>query len=133
MEIREIIVHCSATPEGREHDVEDITRWHKAKGWSDCGYHFIITLDGGIQKGRDIRIAGAHCKGRNQGSIGICYIGGMTEDMSEAKDTRTDCQKESINRLIDSLRLVYGQVPVYGHRDFSSKQCPSYDAHKEHN
>lgn len=75
--IDEIILHCSATPEGREHDVEDIRRWHvDGRGWSDVGYHYIILLDGTVQAGRPVNIQGAHCKGQNKTTVGICYIGG---------------------------------------------------------
>lgn len=74
--IKEIIVHCSATPEGKDFTVADIKRWHLARGFSDIGYHYVIYRDGSIHVGRSENISGAHCTGHNTISIGICYIGG---------------------------------------------------------
>ena len=71
--VKEIIIHCSATREGQQIPVDTIRDWHLAKGWNDIGYHFYIDLDGTINKGRDIDKIGAHCKGHNRNSIGICY------------------------------------------------------------
>jgi N-acetylmuramoyl-L-alanine amidase len=130
-EIKEIIVHCTATPEGRKVSVEEIDRWHKDRGWSGIGYHYCIQLDGKINKGRNIKIPGAHCRGRNKYSIGLTYVGGCDTDMN-AKDTRTDKQKESLKYLIGYLCASYPGAKVYGHRDFSSKACPSYDAKEEY-
>lgn len=87
--IREIIIHCSATPEGRNYTVEDIRRWHRQQGWSDIGYHYVIYRDGTIHEGRNVDIAGAHCVNHNAHSIGICYIGGCASNGKTPKDTRT--------------------------------------------
>ena len=96
-QITKIIVHCTATPEGREVDVDEIRRWHvDERGWSDVGYHFHIKLDGELQEARPIERTGAHCSGQNYCSIGISYAGGMTKDMKEPKDTRTQAQKERL-------------------------------------
>ena len=97
--INKIIIHCTATPEDREHDLADITRWHKARGFNTIGYHFLIHIDGTIERGRSIKKPGAHTSGQNQDSIGIAYVGGMTKDMSKAKDTRTTAQKDSLIKL----------------------------------
>lgn len=129
--LNKVIIHCSYTPEGREHDVDDIRAWHKAQGWSDVGYHFIIKLDGTIEAGRPITKIGAHCKGYNQGSIGICYIGGMDKTDRSPKDTRTESQKESIVNLVNSLNTVFGELSVHGHNEFSSKACPCFDVKEE--
>ena len=94
--INKIIIHCTATPENRPHDVADITRWHLARGFNTIGYHYLIHIDGRIEKGRPIEKQGAHCSGQNRNSIGICYVGGMTKDMKKAKDTRTKEQKDSL-------------------------------------
>ena len=74
--ITEIIIHCSATTEGMDFTVEDIDRWHRQRGFSGVGYHFVIYLNGSIHAGRPKNKIGAHCKGHNTISIGICYIGG---------------------------------------------------------
>ena len=130
--INKIIVHCTATPECREIDITDVRRWHvEERGWSDVGYHFLVLLDGTIQEGRPLERSGAHTKGHNHDSIGIAYVGGMDADMKLAKDTRTEEQKESLVNLLCELKDTYGGE-IYGHRDFSSKECPSFDAKKEY-
>lgn len=86
--INEIIIHCSATKEALDFNVNDLRRWHKAQGWKDVGYHFVITLDGTIEQGRALEEIGSHTKGHNAHSIGICYIGGISKE-GKPKDTRT--------------------------------------------
>lgn len=130
--ITEIIVHCSATPEGKYFDASDIDKWHKQRGWSGIGYHFVVLLDGTIQYGRDLKEVGAHTLGKNKTSIGLTYIGGMDVDMKHAKDTRTDAQKESLILLLKTLKKLHPEAIIYGHRDFSSKACPSFDAKTEY-
>jgi len=130
--INKIIVHCTATPEGRDVSIDEVRRWHvKERGWRDVGYHFLIRLDGTIEEGRPIEMTGAHTKGHNWDSIGIAYAGGMSKDMTEPKDTRTDAQKSSFVDLLCQLHDCYGGT-VYGHRDFSEKACPSFDAKTEY-
>ena len=75
-----IIIHCSATPEGSNYTIDDIRKWHLQNGWEDIGYHFVIHLDGSIHPGRPINFKGAHTYGHNEGSIGICYVGGLEKD-----------------------------------------------------
>tara|TARA_R110000772_G_scaffold27891_2_gene70710 strand:+ start:6046 stop:6465 length:420 start_codon:yes stop_codon:yes gene_type:complete len=129
--INKIIVHCSATPENRNVLISEVKRWHvEERGWSDIGYHFVIELDGSVRIGRPIEIKGAHAKGNNHDSIGVCYIGGVDSDM-KSKDTRTECQQESLVNLLTELKDTYGGT-IYGHKDFSNKDCPSFDAKKEY-
>jgi len=132
--IDKIIIHCSGTPELKDFDVEDIRDWHvNGNSWSDVGYHFIIKLDGTIQDGRPIKNIGAHVKGKNRSSIGVCYIGGMNRDMTNWKDTRTEKQKESLLELINDLKERFPNTLVYGHKDFTNKKlCPSFDAKEEY-
>lgn len=130
-EINKIIVHCTATPEGRKVSAEEIDSWHKQRGWSGIGYHYVVHLDGKISVGRDINKTGAHCKGHNTGSIGLTYVGGCDSNMN-AKDTRTDEQEASLEYLIGTLCAMYPEAKVYGHRDFSDKECPSFDATAEY-
>lgn len=130
--INRIIVHCSATPEGKDFTVEDITRWHRQNGWSTIGYHYVIYRDGSVHEGRDVNIVGAHCSGYNIGSIGVCYIGGMDAKNKMAKDTRTDKQKASLWTLLRELVTLYPDAEIYGHRNFAAKECPSFDARKEY-
>ena len=130
--IKEIIVHCSATPEGKDYSVDTIRKWHLQRGFSDIGYHYIIYRDGSIHTGRDESVIGAHCKGHNSNSIGVCYIGGVAADGKTPKDTRTIEQKQSLVKLLKELKTKYPQASIHGHRDFSSKACPSFDATKEY-
>ena len=130
--INEIIVHCSATPEGKDYSVDTIRQWHLQRGFSDIGYHYVIYRDGSIHTGRDESIIGAHCAGHNANSIGVCYIGGCTSDGKTPKDTRTIEQKQSLVKLLKELKTKYPQASIHGHRDFSSKACPSFDATKEY-
>ena len=95
--INKVLIHCSATPQGRDVKIETIKDWHVGhNGWSDIGYHYVIELDGEIKEGRPVEITGAHCRGQNKFSIAICYVGGMNKSNTKPKDTRTDEQKESL-------------------------------------
>lgn len=128
--IDKIIIHCSATPEGREHTISDITSWHKARGFTTIGYHFLINLEGVILKGRPEEQIGAHCTGQNQNSIGICYVGG-TDAKGDPKDTRTDKQKVALIALVKELKEKYPKATIHGHCEFAAKACPSFDVKKE--
>ena len=130
--IKELIVHCSATPEGKDFTVSQIREWHLQRGFSDIGYHYVIYRDGSIHIGRDESVIGAHCTGHNTNSIGVCYIGGCASDGKTPKDTRTAEQKQSLVKLLKELKTKYPQASIHGHRDFSSKACPSFDATKEY-
>jgi len=131
-EINKIIVHCSATREGENFEVAEIRKWHLARGFSDIGYHFYIDLYGEIHKGRDINKIGAHCKGHNRNSIGICYCGGVEADGKTPKDTRYDCQKESLIAVLRTLKAMYPNAVIHSHNDFANKACPSFNATKEY-
>ena len=130
--INEIIIHCTATPEGRECSVEEIRRWHIQRGFTDIGYHYVIHIDGRIENGRDVDIAGAHCTGHNTHSIGVVYVGGCAKDGKTPKDTRTEAQKSALANLLIDLRKLYPKATIHGHRDFAPKACPSFDATKEY-
>lgn len=130
--INEIIVHCAATREGRDFTVEDITRWHKARGFATIGYHYVIYRDGSIHEGRPLEQIGAHCVGHNKHSIGVCYIGGCASDGKTPKDTRTPEQKEALLALLRRLKARFPNATIHGHRDFAAKACPSYDAFREY-
>ena len=131
-EINKIIVHCSATREGENYEVAEIRKWHLARGFSDIGYHFYIDLYGEIHKGRDIAKIGAHCKGHNRNSSGICYCGGVEADGKTPKDTRYDCQKESLIAVLRTLKAMYPNAVIHSHNDFANKACPSFNATKEY-
>lgn len=130
--IKELIVHCSATPEGKDFTTSDIKKWHLMRGFSDIGYHYVIYRDGSINKGRDESVSGAHCTGHNTISIGVCYIGGCTVDGKAPKDTRTPAQKESLIKILKELKAKYPKATIHGHREFAAKACPSFDAKTEY-
>ncbi|ANS03019.1 N-acetylmuramoyl-L-alanine amidase [uncultured Mediterranean phage uvDeep-CGR1-KM17-C101] len=131
--INKIIIHCSATPEGREHDVADIRRWHLKRGFNDIGYHYLIHIDGTIEEGRPLNKQGAHCSTENKGSIGLCYVGGMSKDMKKAKDTRTQAQKDSLIKLIHELIYKYNKdMTIHGHNEYANKACPSFNVQEEY-
>lgn len=123
----EIIVHCTATPEGKDYTVEDIRLWHKKRGFSDIGYHYVIYLDGSVHEGRPIEKVGAHCSGHNANSIGIVYVGGLDKD-GNPKNTLTPRQEESLYNLIVELMKKYPSIAsVCGHRAYAAKACPCFD------
>lgn len=130
-QITKIIVHCSATPEGRDYTVADIDRWHKQKGWKGIGYHYVVYRDGSVHAGRSIEEIGAHCTGQNANSIGVCYIGGLSADGKTAKDTRTPEQKEALRDLVKRLRVKYPNASIHGHNEFANKACPCFDVKTE--
>lgn len=137
-----IIIHCSATPDGKDFTAKDINTWHINRGWKSIGYHFVILLDGTIEVGRPIGQIGAHTLGFNKDSIGICYIGGLDKDGKIPKDTRTPEQIKSMHWLVEELTRKYPSIiEVRGHRDYSPdkngdgiiepwewlKACPCFD------
>lgn len=129
-EIKEIIIHCSATPPTMDIGAETIDKWHREKGWSCIGYHYIIRLDGTLEEGRPLTLEGAHCKNHNRKSIGICYIGGIDANGKPA-DTRTEKQKKTLRSLVRDLAATF-HCKIYGHCDFANKDCPCFDATKEY-
>lgn len=130
--ISEIIVHCSATPEGKDFTVTDIDRWHKERGFDGIGYHYVVYRDGTIHEGRKEALIGAHCKGHNAQSIGVCYIGGVAADGKTPKDTRTPAQKASLHALLCRLVARYPRATIHSHHDFAPKACPSFEATQEY-
>ena len=126
MNVTKIIIHCSATEEGKDYTVADIDRWHKARGFKQIGYHYVIYRDGSIHVGRSKNETGAHCLGQNTTSIGICYIGGLSRD-GRPKDTRTPEQREAMRSLIEQLRKDFPGVTIHGHNEFANKACPCFN------
>ena len=130
--INEIIVHCAATPDGKNFKAADIDRWHRERKMKCIGYHYVVDLDGTVEPGRPESEIGAHCLGHNQYSIGVCYVGGLAADGKTPKDTRTATQKEALLALLKKLRAKYPKASIHGHRDFAAKACPSFDATTEY-
>lgn len=125
--INKIIIHCSATPEGRDYTVKDIDHWHKAWGFNSIGYHYVVYRDGSVHTGRPLEQVGAHCYGHNAHSIGVCYIGGEVADGSHTpKDTRTPAQRIALRELVARLQKQFPLATVHGHYEFANKACPSF-------
>lgn len=122
--IQRIIVHCSDTEGG---DAESIRKYHVShNGWDDIGYHYVITKEGVIERGRPEERSGAHCKGANFDSLGVCLIG--KHDFSET-------QFESLRYLVSALKKRHGPITVWPHNAFSSakkqgKTCPNFDVNE---
>lgn len=123
--ISEIILHCSATEEGKSYTKEDIRKWHIAKGYTEIGYHYVVYINGSVNIGRNVNLIGAHCVDHNSKSIGICYIGGLRK--GKPADTRTPKQKESLIALLRLLKRMYPNAKIYGHNEFANKACPCFD------
>jgi N-acetylmuramoyl-L-alanine amidase len=128
--IDQLVLHCAATINTRPYNAFDIDEWHLDRGWSGIGYHYVVLLDGTIQKGRWVDYSGAHVKGHNSHTIGICYIGGLDQHRRPAYDAWSPEQKESTIRLITKLADGYGLDPyagdLLGHNEFPRvyKDCP---------
>ena len=140
-DINLVVIHCSATKEGVDIDVAEIRRWHvKERNFRDIGYHFLIHLDGSIERGRPWDKPGAHAKGYNYRSVGICYVGGLNSE-GRPSDTRTVAQIHSLRASVEIIKAQYPKIEVVGHRDLSAdlngdgmitanewcKQCPCFN------
>lgn len=125
--ITEIILHCAATPEGKDFTVADIDRWHRARKFNGIGYHYVIYRDGTVHAGRPVERSGAHCTGHNAQSVGVCYIGGCATDGKTPKDTRTPAQRAALTSLVKKLLKQYPGATVHGHNEFAGKACPSFN------
>lgn len=141
--VRFLTVHCSATPPDADIGADEIRRWHKAQGWEDIGYHFIIRRDGTVQAGRTLDSQGAHVSGHNHEAVGICLVGGVRRDpdadgKDDADGPRWDlnpdanftlAQYASLESLLRLMLRRFSGATVLGHRDFSGviKSCPSFD------
>ena len=133
-QINEIIIHCTATPEGRAVTVAQLRDWHvKGNGWTDIGYHFVVDLDGKVHPGRPLSQPGAHCYGHNAKSIGIVYIGGLASDGKTPKDTRTPAQRSALRQLVQQLSVQFPEIAgnIHGHNEYAAKACPSFNVRSE--
>lgn len=121
--ISRLIIHHSASPLST--NVDDIRRWHvDDNGWDAIGYHFVVTGLGLVERTRELRFQGAHARGFNDGSIGVCLIGNNTEESNRWRRE----QVYALQRLGISLRHVFGDLEITGHRDLASgTECPGVD------
>ena len=117
-EINLIVIHCSATRPDRDVTAQDINAAHKVRGFSSWGYHYYIRKSGKVEPMRNLDEVGAHARGYNAKSIGICYEGGLDTNARPA-DTRTQAQKTSLHALVGKLLKGFPGSKVVGHRDLS--------------
>lgn len=129
-DVRYLVVHCSATPVSMDIGAADIKRWHRQQGFLDIGYHYVIKRNGEIEKGREDNIPGAHARGYNHASLGICLVGGTKKDKKTQENNFTPEQFAAARILLDRLAAEYPDAEVIGHRDLPNvvKGCPSFDA-----
>lgn len=126
-----IVIHCAATRPSQDVGAADIRKWHKAKGWADIGYHWVIRRNGKIEKGRAENLVGAHEPTRNRNSVGVCLVGGVSEkDFTKAENNFTPEQWAALEKLVKDVQTRYPKTKVMGHRDCPGvrKACPSFDA-----
>lgn len=130
--IEKIIIHCSATPNGRPNTAADIDSWHEERGFrrddrsrasfnqwlKSIGYHYVIRVDGTVETGREESEVGAHCIGHNTRSIGVCLIG---------TDRFTRAQWRALADKVSGLEIKYPSATLHGHREFAAKECPGFD------
>lgn len=123
-----IVVHCSATEPALTIGAREIRDWHQDKGWKDIGYHFVIRRNGTIELGREIESLGAHVRGHNHNSVGVCLVGGVDEN-GKSEANYTDNQLLSLRLLINGLKVKYQKAKLIGHCDFPevAKDCPCFD------
>lgn len=139
-----LMIHCTATPPGREVSVAELDRWHKASNFEPytdpktkvktyAGYHLLVHLDGSYERIRPDDQRGQHCpqSNMNNRAISICYVGGV-DKYNNPLDTRTEAQKRTLLTLVRTMKARYPGIKVVGHRDFAAKACPSFDAKKEY-
>ena len=128
-----IVIHCAATRPSQDVGVAEIRKWHKAKGWADIGYHWVIRRNGKVERGRAENLVGAHEPTRNRNSVGICLVGGVSEkDFTKAENNFTPEQWAALSKLVKDVQTRYPKTKVMGHRDCPNvkKACPSFDAIK---
>lgn len=140
-QLQYLVIHCTATPEGRAVSADDIRRWHTAprakggRGWSQVGYTDMIHLDGRVERLVDNnedalvdpweRTNGA--KGVNSISRHIVYVGGLARDGKTPKDTRTDAQRKALECYVKDFHERHPEVRIVGHKELAAKACPSFE------
>ncbi len=143
-ELKYLVIHCTATPEGREVTAADIRRWHTSplsrggRGWRQVGYTDIIHLDGKVERlvdnNEDANVdpweVTNGAKGYNFVSRHIVYSGGMTRDMTKAKDTRTQAQRDAMRDYVIDFHRRFPGVRIVGHNELAAKECPSFNVQK---
>lgn len=135
-----IVIHCAATRASWDGGAADIDGWHRKQGWNGIGYHYVIRRNGRIEVGEDLKRVGAHVQGWNSASVGVCLVGGLSDDGKSGENNFTDAQWAALRELVQTLKRTYPEARVLGHRDMSPdkngdgvikkdewvKECPSF-------
>ena len=141
MKVQYLIIHCTATPEGREVTSEDIRHWHtdpppSGRGWNQVGYTDLFHINGGVERlvanNDDDNVDGWEITngvaGKNSVSRHIVYAGGMDPEMKSPKDTRNQMQKKAMRKYVTAFHVKNPTVKIVGHHYFDQgKACPSFD------
>ena len=142
--LERLVIHCTATPEGREVSAADIRHWHcdpaskGGRGWKQVGYTDMFHLDGQVERlvpnNEDSEVDpweitnGA--KGYNATSRHVVYVGGLSADGKTPKDTRTPRQRQAMEAYVRDFRRRFPSVPIVGHNELAAKACPSFDVRR---
>lgn len=128
MDIKYIVVHCSATPPSLDIGAREIKKWHLKRDFKDIGYHYVIRRNGKIEKGRRDDVPGAHAKGFNNVSLGICLVGGV-DSYNRAESNYTRSQYAALEELLSALAFKNPKAEILGHRDLPAvkKECPCFN------
>ena len=123
-----IAIHAADTYASMDIGLDEIDQWHREKGWSGCGYHYVIDRAGAVETGRELYSRGAHVKGFNHNSIGICMVGGRASD-GGPEDNFTRDQYDTLASLLYHLTRLFPAAEVVGHRNFPkvTKACPCFN------
>ncbi len=124
-----IVVHCAATPPSMDIGAAEIDSWHRERGFRGIGYHAVIRRSGLIEAGRPLTAMGAHARGHNDSSVGICLVGGLGEDGVTPAPSFTGRQFAALDRLVAALGQAFPEARLVGHRDLPgvNKACPCFD------
>jgi len=127
-EINKVVIHCAATKPDMDIGVKEIDRWHRQRGFFSVGYHYVIRRDGVTEMGRPEEVVGAHARGHNKDSIGVCLVGGI-DDQGKPENNFTPEQWGVLANLIRDFEERFPGIEIVGHRDLPnvSKDCPCFD------
>lgn len=140
-ELKYLVIHCTATREGREVSAAEIRRWHTSpvsaggRGWKQVGYTDLVHLNGSVERlvannedawVDDWEITNG-AKGYNSVSRHVVYAGGVAADGKTAKDTRTTAQKAALEKYVNDFHAAHPKVKIIGHNQVAAKACPSFD------
>jgi N-acetylmuramoyl-L-alanine amidase len=127
--ITHIVVHYTATFPDQPVTREIVDRWHRERGWSGIGYHWLVTRDGVVEAGRPEHVTGAHVANRNTGTIGVCWAGGLDRASGPNVGVKnmTPVQERALVSLLREIKARHPQAEIVGHKDLAATLCPGFD------